>query len=504
MEAAESVSAAGAGRPAPASRPVLDALTSLVDSSLLRAYEGFDGEPRFTMLGTVREFGREQLTASGDEDAVRQRHAEFYLAFAEASVNDLYGGPRQNGALDRLELEHRNIRAALAWAERAHDTETMQRFVGSLFWFWFVRGHATEARSWARQALADVDNVAAPSITRARAMLGAGMLAHAQRDPVEPEQFISASLEMFRQTGDSGGEIFALSELGVFAEDRGDYDRAVEYYETALELYRKTGERSPLNIIMALVYAHLGVAVWGKGDVRRAIAVWEEALERHRRLEDRWGVANVLEYLALAVCEQGDLDRAARLQRESLEMFLDLSSVVDVVDGVYNTATIAGYRGDARVSARLFGAADALNAAFVRAPAYPERLVYDRTREAVTGAIGPEAFTALYRAGGTLSLHQAAQEALAALVPEETPAQREEPRAGHDLTAREIEVLTLLVVGQTDREIADALFISPRTAQGHVGRIYDKLGVNSRSAAVATALGTGIVPAPGSRQNLQR
>ena len=93
-------------------------------------------------------------------------------------------------------------------------------------------------------------------------------------------------------------------------------------------------------------------------------------------------------------------------------------------------------------------------------------------------------------------VREAAQEALAALTPDDTSAQSDDSRPGSDLTARELEVLRLLVLGLTDREIADVLFISPRTAQGHVGRIYDKLGVNSRSGAVATALGAGLVAAP--------
>ena len=117
------------------------------------------------------------------------------------------------------------------------------------------------------------------------------------------------------------------------------------------------------------------------------------------------------------------------------------------------------------------------------------------TRASCTGLAGAVRAT-VYQEGITLTLNQAAQEALAALTPQDTPAQSDDSRSEYELTARELEVLRLLVLGLTDREIADVLFISPRTAQGHVGRIYDKLGVNSRSGAVATALGAGLVAAP--------
>jgi len=501
LEAAEAVTSAGRDdrcadpEPGPS---VVDVLTSLVDSSLLQTREEGDGELRFSMLETVREFGLEQLQTGVDAAAVRDRHARFFLALAERAAPELFGGPRQTAWLDRLDREHDNVRAALAWTEQSGDITTMQRLVGALFWFWYVRGHVAEGRNWAKRALAA--DRAEPGIDRAGVLLAAGMLAHFQDDDIDAERRLNESLALYRSAGDRPGELFALAELGVLAEDSGDYDQAVRLYEQALDLYHVNHVHPPSSNLMVTLRAHVGVALWGQGDRDRAMPIWEEALASHLALDDSWGAANVKAYLAFAACELGDLGRAARLQHESLTTFLDAGSVVDIVDGITKTATIAGRHRDVGVAARLFAAAEALDQAIGNRPAYPERLTFERVREEVRRELSPPDCAQTEAEGRLLSLSRAAGEALAALAEIGRGKRSPESPAGHDLTTREVEVLELLVLGQSDREIADALFISPRTAQGHVGRIFDKLGVNSRSAAVATALGNGLVSAPRSQE----
>ncbi len=160
---------------------VLDALSALVNASLLRREAGPDGagvfSPRFGMLETIREYGLEQLTASGEAAAIQRRHTAWYLALAERAAPELYGGPNQLPWLNRLEAEHDNLRSALRWALASHPA-TALRLGGSLFWFWYVRGHLSEGRRWLEQALARGSD--APPAVRGRALLGTGMLAHWQ------------------------------------------------------------------------------------------------------------------------------------------------------------------------------------------------------------------------------------------------------------------------------------------------------------------------------------
>jgi predicted ATPase/DNA-binding CsgD family transcriptional regulator len=470
----------------------LRGLASLVDNSLLRLEEGADGEPRFGMLETIREYGLERLEESGEADATRRRHAAWALAFAVRAEPELYGGPHQARWLDRLETEHDNLRAALAWAEHAGDAEAALRLAGALFWFWYVRGHLTEGRRWLERALALGDD--APAAARARALLGCGMLAHYLGDDGAAAPLLEESLRLSREAADTVGASFALGLLSIVAEDAGDYDRAASLSEEGLALARADGARVPAPLA-ALALAHRGVVAWGQGQDDRAAACWEEALALHRDLGDAWGVANALGYLALAACERGDLARAAGLQRESLSLFAEAEAVEDVAGGLATAATIATYRGEPLPAARLFGAAEALREAIGSRLRFPERAIYERAVAALRAAVEAQPFAAGWAAGRLLSPEQAVAEALGLLSQPAGTTPTVGTSAGVDLTPREREVLHLLVTGLTDRQIGEALFISGRTAQVHVAHIFAKLGVSTRAAAVAAALRLDLVSA---------
>ncbi len=159
---------------------VLEGLSSLVDHSLLRSEEGTDGEPRFGMLETIREFGLEQLAASGMAETVRQRHASYVLSLVEKAESHLYG-PEQVGWLNRLDLELPNIRAALGWLRDRERAEEGLRLVMQPGRFWWRRGHLDEGRSWLDTFLA-MPPISGASLARVRALVLAGDLAAWQKD----------------------------------------------------------------------------------------------------------------------------------------------------------------------------------------------------------------------------------------------------------------------------------------------------------------------------------
>jgi non-specific serine/threonine protein kinase len=489
----------GAHDPVAADRgpSTLDLVASLVDKSLLRRADGADGEPRFEMLETVREFGLERLAASGEEAAARRGHAGELLALARRAEPALYGGQDQVLWLDRLAADHDNLRAALGWAIE-HDPETALHLAGALFWFWYVRGHLSEGRGWLGRALAAA--AGAPDAARARALLGAGMLADRQGDEVDAAGYLTESLALSRRLGDPVGTCLALGLLGLEAEDAGDYGRATAFLDEALALDAAAGHALPEPVATAAL-AHLGIAAWGRGDAERAAALWEEALAAHRTSGDDWGAANALAYLGLLACERRSLGRAAALLGESIALFGATGSLENVAGGLANAATLAAARGETDRAARLFGAAEALRETIGGRLGLPERAVYERAVGAVRTALGEGAFATAWAAGRALPVDQAVADATAATAePAPEAPGRAAERSGAGLTAREREVLRLLVAGHTDRQIAEALFISPRTAHGHVANIFAKLGVSTRTAAVATALQTGLVPghpAPG-------
>jgi predicted ATPase/DNA-binding CsgD family transcriptional regulator len=492
LEAAEAIARADdePGSQIARSVSVFDSIVSLVDSSLLRAHDGPNGETRFAMLETVREFGLERLRAKGEMELAKDRHASYFLDLAVRNEPEMYGSERQAHLLELTEANHDNFRAALTWTEEAADADTALRLAGALFWFWYVRGHMTEGRHWLARALALDDGV--PSAARARALIGTGLLANWQGDFESSVQFVEQGLDLARRIDNSGLIIFALGLLGIAAEDTGDYGRAAVLLEEALELYRVCDEEVLNPTLIGQIRAHRGVVAWGLGNIDRAVQLWTEALADQQARHDPWGAANSLRYLAMAACEHGELDRAAQLQRKSFTLYWDSKAMDDIADGFSIIATIASMRGEFIPAARLLGAAERLREKIGSRPAFPERTMFERTESAVRSALPGKGRAAAWSAGRSLMTAEAVDEAFGLLADRAaTPAAS---LAEVLLSPREQDVLRLLVMGRTDREIADALFISPRTAQGHVARLFDKLGVTTRTAAVAAALQSGLLP----------
>jgi len=219
LQAAESVSAA-LGDPMP---PVLDRITSLIDKNLLQQTAHEADEPRLTMLETIREFGLEGLTASGEMEAALQAHAAYYLQLAEEAEPELEG-PRQAMWFDRLEREHDNLRAALnCLLERVEDMQRIElalRLSGALWWFWHARFHKSEGRTFLERALARSAGV--EGSVRAKALWSAGNLVGVLGDFDYGEALCKESLSLFREIGDRTGVGNAYFHLGIIGWSRGN------------------------------------------------------------------------------------------------------------------------------------------------------------------------------------------------------------------------------------------------------------------------------------------
>ncbi len=232
------------------------------------------------------------------------------------------------------------------------------------------------------------------------------------------------------------------------------------------------------------------------GDSDRAVTLCEEALTRQRATGNRLGIAIGLLYLAEIVSDRGDPDRAIGLYREAIGLLRELGDKWLLAVCLVGTAAAATSSNQPQSAARLLGASRTLFEA-VRVPTYPRYLArYERAVAAAKSALGETAFAKAWEAGRALALEQAVSEARAvpmradpALPAAPTPPEN----LGHGLTRRELEVLRLVAAGCTDREIAVSLFVSHRTASTHVAHILAKLGVDSRTGAVAYALRRGFV-----------
>jgi len=450
------------------------------------------------MLETIREYGLERLAAAGEEEETRRRHAAWCLGMAEGLWPALRRRQDFAHVVNRLAREHDNLRAALAWLDCTGDSKSLLRLAGAIFGFWYLHGHLQEGLSWLERALMHGDGT--PTAVRAQALLGAGMLAHYAADDARAVPWLEQSLALYRTTADSWGLAFTLTILGIVAEDAGDYDRAGALFAEGLVHARAAD--APVET--GLLLFHLGVVAWGQGDRERAGGLLNEALAVQQASGDlAYGAAESLAFLGLFACEQGDFPRSVDLQRESLSLDQELGSQEVLAVNLANVAMVAAATQRPATAARLFGAAVGHREAIGNPFKLPERAVYDRAIDAAQSVLCDADFAAAWDAGRALSLADAVAEAFAALdeigsqTTSDTPSSRPASAvlgslAG--LTDRELQVLRLLAAGRSDREIAEALFISPRTAQGHVAHIFTKLNVSTRSAAVAVALQAGLLP----------
>jgi hypothetical protein len=168
------------------------------------------------MLESIHEYALERLIASGEDEAIRQQHAVYYLTLAEAAEQQLYGSA-QRIWLKRLEIEHDNMRAALEWFRMRADGERLARLSAALAWFWWLHGHLSEARSWAEQVLARRSQLPAPVL--AKALFECVQF----YDGVEVGfALLDESLALYRTLGDQRGIARGLVGLGIGRYFNGD------------------------------------------------------------------------------------------------------------------------------------------------------------------------------------------------------------------------------------------------------------------------------------------
>jgi predicted ATPase/class 3 adenylate cyclase len=447
LEAADAVciARADAGCPLGATLEidVLEGIMSLLDKSLLRPEPGTDDAPRFGMFETIREYSRECLAASGEEESLRRQHAEFFAALAEEAEPGFQGAERPVW-LARLEAEHDNLRAALEWSQSARSPLALQ-LVGALGWFWHFGGYYKEGCRRAQSAL-DVDTER--TTERGRALWVAGLLAWIQGDLRGARSQLEQSARICRELGDHQGLGRALRELGNvlwFVGDRLGTRRALEEsvqscrqarsdWDLALTLAvmgflgciegddaRAAAEESHLIFRRlgddwgrAAALFGLGVVFGRRGEYTPARSYLEEAVALLRAEREPWSTAEALGFLGEVVELQEERERAMSLYAESLALSRGVGDPCCAATVLYNLGAAAQRRGRPGRAARLFAAAETLGGpALGRKPtllATPAER--ERSSAALRAALGEEAFAAAWAEGHSMTLDQAAGYAL--------------------------------------------------------------------------------------------
>lgn len=464
----------------------LDLVTSLVEQSLLRPMDTTSDRPRYVMLETIREFAEEKLVSSGEAQIVRERHAGWCLQFAQHAATTIKPLV-QKGAMDRLEAEHPNLRAALAWTIETGHADRATELAGNLGWFWYLGGYTPEGLSWLTRVRAFPPEAASPT-ARWRVLYHAGNLALHLLDPAA-RTYIEESLAQAQEAGDLGQQASATVLLGILAEDAGDYTVAEELLTSGRAMFEHTGEWWD----QLVTDYHLGVVAMGQGNHIRAVALFERVLASAHDLGDVLLPVWCLHNLGLLATEEGDVERLVAICRR----LQDFDSSPDMVrinwwDHLTMAAALATTLDDFATATRLLGAAAADSHDAV--VPLPEGAYYARFAEVARQRLGSDEYAVAWNAGRQMGRAELAAEIDRLLALAEYPALRPMPDGDSSrLTPREREVLQLLVAGRSNREIAEALFIGHRTATTHVTNILAKFGVDTRAAAVTYAFQHGLL-----------
>jgi predicted ATPase/class 3 adenylate cyclase len=333
---ADSAERVGAGEPLEQWQ-VLHILTSLADRNLVAAEER-DGANRYRLLETIRQHALERLRVSGDGDAMRRKHRDYFLALAEEAEPKLRGA-EQAASLRRLEEEHENLRAAFEWCVADEELNPGLRFCGALQHFWTLRGHVSEGREWCARML---PASAKPTRERAKALSAAGALAYLQADYGAAKALHEESLAIRRQLGDQRGIATSLSNLGVLACDLVDFASARALFEESLAILRQLDDAWGI----AIALGNLGRAANELGDYDTAKSRHEESLAIKRELGNRAGIANTLHSLANVAHAQGELATAKALHLESIEVARELGHRPGLSTYLTNLASVVSDQGE--------------------------------------------------------------------------------------------------------------------------------------------------------------
>ncbi len=464
---------------------VLELLSHLVDKSMVTAREEA-GEARYRLLETVQQYGREKLSELGEVGQARERHVGCYLALAEEAEPELKG-ERQVAWLERLERDHDNLRATMAWLLGRGEPEKAAGLGWALWLFWGIRGHFAEGRRWMEQALS-AKGGAMPASARAKALFVAGMMANYQGDHRSAEPLIEESLTLFRELEDKPGTAYALSNAGFAASGQGRHQRAITLNAEAVDLFLEVEEKWGAAIQLCF----LAVAWRDRGDHVRAKPLAERGLALSREVGERQAISAALYTLATLSQAERDHESARDLFEEGLKLSAELGNEADVAHCLEGLASIAGAEGRIVCAARLWGAEEAL-LENIEAAVYtyvPDRSLRRSRVAAARARLDEEAFDVAWAEGKAMTPEQAIEYALERPATPEAATSEPYP-AG--LSAREVEILRLVAAGMTNADVAKNLFISPRTVDWHLGSIYRKLGFHSRAEATRFAVEHGLL-----------
>ena len=524
LEAAESVCTEAGIE----STEVMDALTHLVDKSLVTVDRLERRETRYHLLETIRQYAHEKLAESGEVDESKNRHMNYFIRWAENAEPHL-GEANQLQWLEQYEAERDNLRAALEWCN-ADETRAEEglRLVVVCAHFWRLRGYLSEGRAHISTALNQI-KTREKTETRARALYWGASLAYLQSDYPATRLIGEESLSLWRElnAADKVGLADMLDLVGELATEEGDYITAPVLFEEALQIFRELEDpRGIGDMLMQLGWAYmrmgeyekvapcmeealalfqeighvslLGLTLAGLGELairqsqyERATQLLEESLTIRKQHGYKWGMGASLGSLGWIALRQHDHKRMKNYLNQSLSIRKEIGDIGGIAWCLEKLAEAKYEQAQFQEAAKIFGHADSVRAPIGSVIDPADQGDYNRLISGLRSALGEDAFASLWVDGKSMQLQEIIDCALleSAASTETTRAEKEKFSG---LTAREREVAALIAQGKSNREIAEAMTVGVKTIETYVTRILNKLNFESRVQIATWAVEKGM------------
>ncbi|RVX41733.1 putative ATPase [Nonomuraea polychroma] len=469
LEAIEQVCSDGIAR-----ESVPDLVAQLVGKSIvLRRGQG--SAIRFEMLDTLRQYGRERLVASGEDKALRLRHRDWCRDLAARAEAEWFGD-RQMEWLGRLAREQGNVRAALEFCLNEPGEAWAALEIAAAMWSHRLSWSSpSEGHHWLERALAKEPG-AGP--VRAKALWVDAWLVLLRGEPEAAKPLLEECRTLAERLGDEAQLAGALHITGFSALLAGDFDRAFSLLEEALARRRVLGHRGHEWVVLFQL-AMTAVLM----DDPRSAKLCEEVLEKATRANAEWSVSYALWVTALERWRRGALRDAVTMMRDAVRLKLRCNDHLGLAQCIEGLAWVLADDGQYEQAAQMLGGAQVVWRSIGTSLSGLGHLAgaHDRCEATLRRHLKDDRFEAAFGRGSALTVDQAAAYAL-----DERPARQPESDVLSVLTRREREIAEYVAKGLTNKEIADALVIAPRTAECHVENILRKLNFTSRSQIVKT------------------
>jgi non-specific serine/threonine protein kinase len=513
---------------------ILDLLSRLVDKSLVVAQEQ-PGQVRYHLLETIRQYAREKLYEVGEANQVRERHLDFFQQLAEQAEPKLIGA-EQLAWMDYWEIEHDNVRAALAWAQSGGSVEMGLHLASALWRFWQIRGYLREGRGYLENLLAKPES-ANDNRVLAKSLLVLGILAGfigdavaarvhleqsktlwlqlgpagkaglararhfqimqdlaAHSNPALVRRHSEDNLKLLQEVGDQWGIANTFAVIGLAARREGNLIEARRGLETSLALFQAIGEHFRASSLIK----DLGGIAFREGNYAEARVKIEEALQFYRRARHKLDLDTALWMLGAIAIREKDYVRARTWYSECLAYDQEIGETWQLPECLIGFAGIAEAENQFERATRLLGAAEAQVKAREGTLEDIDRAESQRLACLLREQLEEATFNTAWAEGGAMETEQAIAYALA-------EPETEGPRPAHSLTllraakkqfggltAREREAAALVAQGKSNREIARNLVVSERTVGAHISNILSKLEFTSRTQIVTWAIEKGL------------